>query len=92
MTKDDLPLQKTKKLMGALLRMPPKPHSKMKLKPKPESSGSIQIPGVVRLKRGPRPKRTMTPAEAKRKQRAELKRGGHKTVSDQLRATKKALD
>ena len=40
MTDTNEKLQETKRLMGALLRMPPKPHSEMKLgkptaKPKP---------------------------------------------------------
>jgi hypothetical protein len=48
MTREDDDLKKTKALMGALLRMPPKPHSEMKLrKPKAKpTKGPDQNPTV----------------------------------------------
>jgi hypothetical protein len=43
-------LRDTKRLMGALLRMPPKPHAEMKLKPRAKSMTPKDAP-VQRKKR-----------------------------------------
>jgi|HubBroStandDraft_4_1064222.scaffolds.fasta_scaffold672225_2 hypothetical protein len=49
-------VEKTKRLMGALLRMPPKPHSAMKLK-KP-SAKSMTLKGGTAQSKKAQPKKT----------------------------------
>jgi hypothetical protein len=51
MPKDEKNLQGTKKLIGALLRMPPKPHSEMKLGNPWAKSVQNPKPGRVKTRR-----------------------------------------
>ena len=50
---DQKRLEETKKLMGALLRMPPKPHSDMKLASPKRLPGSNAISAVGQLRTPP---------------------------------------
>jgi len=67
MVKSQDELESTKRLMGALVRMKPKPHDEMKV------GKSIQVPGTTTKapKRGPKPKgeHGITSAERMKKYR-----------------------
>ena len=85
--------ENTLRTMQELLRQPPKQHSEMKLgKPRGKGRKSHAIEGTATVKRGPKPKGkvAMTSAERVKKYRADLKRSGYKTASEEIAASKKA--